>query len=202
MVPPAKPQSFLRFPDGNRAIQPQRGRGPLAGGLGRAGHLRHEERRSPAEILRARDVPLSVRPHPHGPRPQLHDGRRGGAHMRAMGNNVLHPMGWDAFGLPAENAAMQRKVDPRGWTYDNIAHARQLKTMGLSIDWSARVRDLRRPTTTTASRCCSSTSTRRTSPTGRSRRSTGTRSTIPCSPTSRSSTAAAGARGRSSRAAT
>ena len=57
--------------------------------------------------------------------------------MRAMGNNVLHPMGWDAFGLPAENAAMQNKVDPRAWTYDNIAAMRgQLKTMGLSIDWS------------------------------------------------------------------
>jgi len=57
--------------------------------------------------------------------------------MRAMGNNVLHPMGWDAFGLPAENAAMQNKVDPRAWTYDNIATMRgQLKTMGLSLDWS------------------------------------------------------------------
>jgi len=57
--------------------------------------------------------------------------------MRAMGHSVLHPMGWDAFGLPAENAAMQNKVDPRAWTYDNIATMRgQLKTMGLSIDWS------------------------------------------------------------------
>jgi leucyl-tRNA synthetase len=57
--------------------------------------------------------------------------------MRAKGNNVLHPMGWDAFGLPAENAAMQNKVDPRAWTYDNIATMRaQLKTMGLSLDWS------------------------------------------------------------------
>ena len=58
-------------------------------------------------------------------------------YMRAMGNNVLHPMGWDAFGLPAENAAMQNKVDPRAWTYDNIAAMRgQLKTMGLSLDWT------------------------------------------------------------------
>ncbi len=61
-------------------------------------------------------------------------------YMRAMGNNVLHPMGWDAFGLPAENAAMQNKVDPRAWTYDNIATMRaQLKTMGLSLDWSREV---------------------------------------------------------------
>ncbi len=58
-------------------------------------------------------------------------------YMRAAGYNVLHPMGWDAFGLPAENAAMQNRVDPRQWTYDNIATMRgQLKTMGLSLDWS------------------------------------------------------------------
>jgi leucyl-tRNA synthetase len=57
--------------------------------------------------------------------------------MRAKGNNVLHPMGWDAFGLPAENAAMQNRINPRTWTYDNIATMRgQLKMMGLSIDWS------------------------------------------------------------------
>ena len=58
-------------------------------------------------------------------------------HMRAKGYNVLHPMGWDAFGLPAENAAMTNKVNPKAWTYDNIAAMRaQLKTMGLSLDWS------------------------------------------------------------------
>ncbi|HZP21180.1 MAG TPA: leucine--tRNA ligase [Bauldia sp.] len=58
-------------------------------------------------------------------------------YMRAKGYNVLHPMGWDAFGLPAENAAMQNRIQPRTWTYDNIAAMRaQLKTMGLSIDWS------------------------------------------------------------------
>ena len=58
-------------------------------------------------------------------------------YKRARGYNVLHPMGWDAFGMPAENAAMKNKVHPKEWTYENIATMReQLKSMGLSLDWS------------------------------------------------------------------
>ncbi|HET7848538.1 MAG TPA: leucine--tRNA ligase [Pseudolabrys sp.] len=61
-------------------------------------------------------------------------------YKRAMGHAVLHPMGWDAFGMPAENAAMDRKVHPKAWTYENIATMKaQLKSMGLSLDWAREI---------------------------------------------------------------
>jgi valyl-tRNA synthetase len=59
--------------------------------------------------------------------------------LRMQGFNVLMPMGWDAFGMPAENAAIQNKVPPAEWTYQNIAYMKkQMAAMGLAIDWDAR----------------------------------------------------------------
>lgn len=61
-------------------------------------------------------------------------------YLRLSGYNVLMPMGWDAFGMPAENAALSSKVPPAQWTYENIAYMKkQMKAMGLAIDWSREV---------------------------------------------------------------
>ncbi|HSX71211.1 MAG TPA: leucine--tRNA ligase [Pseudomonas sp.] len=61
-------------------------------------------------------------------------------YQRMQGKNVLQPMGWDAFGMPAENAAMKNNVAPAKWTYENIAYMKsQLKSLGLAIDWTREV---------------------------------------------------------------
>jgi leucyl-tRNA synthetase len=104
-----------------------------------------DERRlfeSEAEDPRPKYYVLEMFPYPSG---RIHMGHVRNYAMgdvlaryrRARGFNVLHPMGWDAFGMPAENAAMQNKVHPKAWTYENIATMRaQLKSIGLSLDWS------------------------------------------------------------------
>ena len=101
--------------------------------------------RTPNEDSRPKYYVLEMFPYPSG---RIHMGHVRNYAMgdvvarykRARGFNVLHPMGWDAFGMPAENAAMQNKSHPAKWTYENIASMRrQLQSMGLSLDWSREI---------------------------------------------------------------
>jgi leucyl-tRNA synthetase len=96
----------------------------------------------PADDPRPKYYVLEMFPYPSG---RIHMGHVRNYTMgdviarfrKACGYNVLHPMGWDAFGMPAENAAMEKNVHPRNWTYQNIDTMRgQLQSMGLAIDWS------------------------------------------------------------------
>ncbi len=101
-------------------------------------HRSFEAREDPA---REKFYCLSMFPYPSG---RLHMGHVRNytigdvitRYMRMQGRNVMQPMGWDAFGLPAENAAIKNRVPPAKWTYDNIAYMRrQLQSLGFALDW-------------------------------------------------------------------
>ena len=131
---------------------------PEGGGSRRAGPLAgHRAFEVSEDTARPKYYCLSMLPYPSG---ALHMGHVRNytigdvisRYQRMCGFNVLQPMGWDAFGLPAENAAIKNQTAPAKWTYANIEHMRaQLQALGYAIDWTPRIRHLHGRTTTAGS---------------------------------------------------
>ena len=184
--PPAQ-VLVLHRPMTTERYNPARGGAAMAGRLARAEAFRAERGPGPAEILRPRDVPLSVGPHPHGPRAQLHHGRRDRPLSCAPAASTCCTR-W--AGTPSacrpRTPPSSAACIPKSWTYDNIATMRrQLKRMGLSLDWSREIATCdpayyRHEQAMFLDFLAAGLVERKASPW-----STGTRSTRPCSPTSR-----------------